>query len=125
MGCGRKGCLRFALKKADKILRRPEFLKLSRIGKKTQNRHFIVIYSTGQFQRTRLGVTVTKNVGCAVTRNRIKRFSREYFRLNRHKVTGDWDINIIAKKSAAQLNSKKAFLSLKNIFNDIALNRDS
>jgi ribonuclease P protein component len=117
--------LRFSLKKADKILKRSEFLRLSTKGKKTQNRHFIAIYSTGQFQRTRLGVTVTKNVGCAATRNRIKRFSREHFRLNRHIFSGGWDINIIAKKSAAELTSKEAFLSLENIFNDIAMGRDS
>ena len=117
--------MRFSLKKADKILKRPEFLKLSKFGKKTQNRHFIVIYLPGQFRRTRLGVTVTKNVGCAATRNRIKRFSREYFRLNRHMITGDWDINIIAKKKAAELTSKEAFLSLKHLFNDIALDCDN
>lgn len=117
--------MRFSLKKADKILKRSEFLKLSKFGKKTQNRHFIVIYLPGKLQRTRLGVTVTKNVGSAATRNRIKRFSREYFRLNRHMITGDWDISIIAKKKAAELTSKEAFLSLKNLFNDIALDRDT
>lgn len=117
--------MRFSLKKADKILKRSEFLKLSKFGKKTQNRHFIVIYLPGKLQRTRLGVTVTKNVGSAATRNRIKRFSREYFRLNRHMITGDWDISIIAKKKAGELTSKEAFLSLQNLFNDIALDRDT
>ena len=117
--------MRFALKKADRILKRSDYLRLSSIGKKTQNRHFIVIYSPGPFQRKRLGVTVTKNVGRAATRNRIKRLSREFFRLNRHMITGDWDINIIAKKKAAELTSKEAFLSLNDIFNDIALERDS
>ena len=116
--------MRFSLKKADKILKRAEFLRLSKFGKKIQNRHFIAIYSTGQFQKTRLGVTVTRKVGCAATRNRIKRFSREYFRLNRHMITGDWDINLIAKKNAAELTSKEAFLSLQNIFIDIARDRE-
>ena len=117
--------MRFSLKKADKILKRSEFLRLSKFGKKIQNRHFIAIYSPGQFQNTRLGVTVTRNVGCAATRNRIKRFSREYFRLNRHMITGNWDINIIAKKTAAQLTSREAFLSLENIFSDIAGGREN
>jgi len=112
--------LRFCFTKADRILKRSEFLKLSILGKKTQNRHFIAIFSPGRFQRTRFGVTVARKVGNAPTRNRIKRFSREYFRLNRHIITGYWDINIIAKKRAADLSSEQAFLSLKEVFKNIS-----
>jgi ribonuclease P protein component len=112
--------LRFFFTKADRILKRSEFLGLSKFGRKTQNRHFVAIFSPGRFQRTRLGVTVARKVGNATIRNRIKRFSRESFRLNRHIITGYWDINIIAKKKAADLSSKQAFLSLQNIFNSIS-----
>ena len=112
--------MRFCFTKADRILKRSEFLKLSIFGKKTQNRHFIAIFSPGRFQRTRLGVTVARRVGNAPTRNRIKRFSREYFRLNRHIITGHWDINIIAKKRAADLSSEQAFLSLKDVIKNIS-----
>jgi len=112
--------LRFCFTKADRILKRSEFLKLSILGEKTQNRHFIAIFSPGRFQRTRFGVTVARKVGNAPTRNRIKRFSREYFRLNRHIITGYWDINIIAKKRAADLSSEQAFLSLKEVFKNIS-----
>lgn len=112
--------MRFCFTKADRILKRSEFLKLSIFGIKTQNRHFIAIFSPGRFQRTRLGVTVARKVGNAPTRNRIKRFSREYFRLNRHIITGHWDINIIAKKKAADLSSEQAFLSLKDVIKNIS-----
>ena len=112
--------MRFCFTKADRILKRSEFLKLSIFGKKTQNRHFIAIFSPGRFQKTRLGVTVARKVGNAPTRNRIKRFSREYFRLNRHIITGYWDINIIAKKRAADLSSEQAFLSLREVFKNIS-----
>lgn len=115
--------MRFVFTKADRILKRSEFLRLSKFGKKTQNGYFVAIFSQGRFQRTRLGVTVARKVGNATIRNRIKRFSREYFRLNRHIITGYWDINIIAKKKAADLSSKQAFLSLQNIFNSISRSR--
>ena len=109
----------FTFTKADRILRRPEFLRLSKTGRKRHNRHFIVVFAPGRYKRTRLGITVTKKVGHAATRNRIKRLSREYFRLNRHTVRGDWDINIIAKKEAAVLSAKDFFSSLQNIFDRI------
>jgi ribonuclease P protein component len=73
----------------------------------------------GSCGRTRLGITVTKKVGNAVVRNRIKRLCREFFRLNKHKITGHWDINIIAKKQAADLSAKDVFSSLKHIFDRI------
>lgn len=119
-GLNEETLLRFDFTKADRILKRSEFLRLSILGKKIQNRYFIVIFSPGRFQRTRLGVTVTRKIGNAPTRNRIKRFSREYFRLNRYNITGHWDINIIAKKKAADLSSERAFLSLKKVFKNIS-----
>jgi ribonuclease P protein component len=110
----------FSFIKADRILKRSEFIHLSKTGKKLQNRHFIVTFSPGQFQRSRLGVTVTKKVGSSVKRNRIKRLSREYFRLNRHHLKGNWDINIIAKKEANGLESDPFFTSLDNLFRKIS-----
>lgn len=112
--------MRCSFTKDDRILKRSEFVKLSRYGKKIQNEDFVAVFSYGKEKRTRLGVTVTKRIGNAATRNRIKRFSREYFRLNRDFITGCWDINIIAKKRAEGLSSKKAFLSLRNILTRIS-----
>ena len=112
--------MRFFFPRADRLLKRPEFYKLSTFGNKVQNRHFIATFAPGCFKRTRLGITVTKKVGHAVTRNRIKRLSREHFRQNKHIITGNWDINIIARHEAAELSSNKAFLSLRNIFDKIS-----
>lgn len=82
------------------------------------------MYTPGQKDRTRLGVTVSKKVGHAAIRNRIKRLSREYFRLNRHVIAGKWDIHLAAKKTAANLSSDQTFSSLKNIFESISRSRD-
>ncbi len=112
--------MRCAFTKDDRILKRSEFVKLSKHGNKIQNEDFVAVFSPGKKKRTRLGVTVTKRIGNAATRNRIKRFSREYFRLNRDLITGCWDINIIAKKKAGDLSTKEAFLSLKNILTRIS-----
>lgn len=105
--------------KADRLLKRPDFLGLTAKGRQQQNKHFIAVFASGKTERTRFGITVSRKVGNAVVRNRIKRFTREYFRLNRYKNTGTWDINIIAKKEAANLSSAQAFLSLQNIFDKI------
>jgi len=86
------------------------------------NGHFLVIYTKGRNGKTRLGITVTRKVGNAVTRNRIKRLSREFFRQNPCRVQGIWNINIIAKKSAAYLSGEQIFKSLRALFEKIKEN---
>jgi ribonuclease P protein component len=73
----------------------------------------------GEKKRTRLGITVTKKIGGAVTRNRIKRLTREFFRRSQHELDGVWDINIIARKKAAGLSSHETFAALRGIFERI------
>ena len=112
--------MRFLLTKADRILKRREFMVLADSGRRIQNEHFIANFSPNQLGRSRIGITVTKKVGPAVKRNRIKRLVREYFRLNRHQLAGCWDINIIAKRQTADISSEKTFRSLTNIIERIS-----
>ncbi|PRP95435.1 Ribonuclease P protein component [Enhygromyxa salina] len=50
---------------------------------------------------TRLGITVTRKVGNAVTRNRIKRLVREVFRVHRLRLPQGLDMVWVAKQQAA------------------------
>ena len=110
--------------KANRLLKRSEFIRLSKCGQRIHNRHFTALLSPGLNDQTRIGVTVSKRVGHAAARNRIKRLIREVFRIQRHKLIGLWDINIIAKKEAAGLPSQQVFSSLERIFDRIAKNDD-
>ncbi|MEW6670786.1 MAG: ribonuclease P protein component [Thermodesulfobacteriota bacterium] len=114
--------MRFFFNKTDRILKRSDYLRLQQTGNKIQNNHFIASFGPGRFNRSRLGITVTKKVGNAATRNKIKRMSREFFRLNRHQLTGSWDIVIIAKKEAVNLTADQTFSSLQNVFDRIPKN---
>ena len=117
----REACpLQYSFTKADRILKRREFIALAKSGRRLQNECFIAVFSPGRHGRSRLGITVTKKVGGAVKRNRIKRLVREFFRLNRQFLSGEWDINIIAKNQISDITSEKAYQSLQNIFNRIS-----
>jgi ribonuclease P protein component len=106
--------------KADRLRKRPEFVHLSKIGRRVQDSHFIVLFAPGHHQRSRLGVTVTKRVGNAVIRNRIKRLFREFYRLKKESDTGrHLDINIIAKKEAIGLTSAETFKKIESLFKKI------
>lgn len=51
---------------------------------------------------TRMGVTVTRKVGQAVVRNRIKRLVREAFRRERHLFADGYDMVWVAKRNATE-----------------------
>jgi ribonuclease P protein component len=91
-------------------------MALSKCGRRIQNDHFIAVFEASKRRRSRLGITVTKKVGKAVKRNRIKRCVREFFRQNRHFYPGNWEINIIAKGKAVELSAEQAYRSLEDIF---------
>jgi len=112
--------MRFSFKKEDRILKRSEFLELTKSGRKLQNEYVIAYFAPGRYDRSRLGITVTRKVGNAAIRNRIKRLVREYFRLNRQHLKQNWDINIVAKQKAADLSSEQVFLALQDLFEKIS-----
>ncbi|MDL2260335.1 ribonuclease P protein component [Deltaproteobacteria bacterium OttesenSCG-928-K17] len=60
-----------------------------------------------------LGVTVTKKVGSAVTRNRLKRQVREFFRHNRRFWPVGFDLVIIARHGAAHKSGAELAADLK------------
>jgi len=61
----------------------------------------------------RIGITITRKIGNAVVRNRIKRIVREFFRSHPLRREKGIDINVIAKKPAARVHSARAFASLR------------
>jgi len=109
----------FNFSKTNRILNRNEFLKLSETGKRVNNRFFTVLFSPGKSGTGRIGLTVSKKSGNAVLRNRIKRYIREYYRINRCKFEFNWDINVIARSGAGTLKSDHFFSSLRDVFNKI------
>jgi ribonuclease P protein component len=106
--------------KGDRLVQRSEFLILSRTGIRFQNRLFIAAINTNIFGSCRLGITVTRKVGNAVCRNRIKRLAREYFRQKRQIFKKHWDISIIVKRACADSSNKAVFSALEQIFDQIA-----
>lgn len=72
-------------------------------GRRLHTRHFGVILAPGTGGPPRLGLVVTRRLGKAVRRNRVKRLLREFFR--RHKLEmPPQDLMIMAKKGAEALS---------------------
>ena len=59
-----------------------------------------MVWLPNQRDASRFGLAVSKKVGNAVTRNRVKRWIRESIRRHRHGLTG-LDVVLIARSGAA------------------------
>ena len=105
--------------KGDRLLKRRTYVQLGIRAKKLQDRYFIVLFDKSDSDRCRLGVTVSRRVGKAVTRNRIKRLSREFFRKNRRLFENTWDIHVIAKRAASDCENEAVLLSLERLLKKI------
>ena len=69
----------------------------------------------------RLGITVSSKMAKAHIRNRFKRIIREIFRLNKHVLSKNLEINVLAKSLDKNLNYieiEKDFLNMISIINE-------
>jgi len=95
-----RGAARFT--QAERLRHRRDYLRAQAQGQRLHTRHFGLVLAPGAAGLPRLGLVVTRRLGKAVQRNRVKRLLREFFR--RHKAAlPDVDLVIMAKKGAAAL----------------------
>jgi len=82
-----------------------------RMGQRRTTEHFIVLSlcrdPAQAATQPRLGVTVSRRVGSAVTRNRVKRGIREWFRRNQPLLTPFAELVVIARQGAADLRARE------------------
>ena len=110
----------YRFQKNDRLLKRKEFLQISQDGKQVGDRYFTIRYLLNDVNRPRLGIIVTKKIGNAVTRNRIKRVVRTFFRHHRHRLDMPWDVVVIARGPAAGMKTKTAHTLLEALFNQLS-----
>lgn len=99
--------------KTVRLRKRSEYLTLSVGGIRRTAPNFIIVCGRNELKHPRLGITVSKKVGNAVCRNRIKRFVREFFRHNQ-ELFFSADYNIIARSGAGHLEYAAVCQELAN-----------
>jgi len=99
--------------KACRLRKSWEFNRVWKMGCKLHTPHFILLNMTNSGSCSRLGLTVSRKVGNAVQRNRVKRLIREFFRNHLHLFDKSTDLSVIAKKGAADLSAKQIYSELE------------
>ena len=69
----------------------------------------------------RVGVTVSKKLGCAVVRNRVRRRFREIWRLNKKDMESGWDIILVARVRAVDSSYQKLDKTYRRLLREAGL----
>ena len=101
--------------KSARLLKRAEYLRLASAPHKATSRGYLVVWQDNGLSGARLGVTVSKKVGCSVVRSRVKRCLREFFRKHRLSMSAV-DINVIARRESALLTYAETIRELDKAF---------
>lgn len=107
---------RFHFPSEARLRKRWEFNTVYRMGCKKNTPHFLLLVSENNNSQSRLGITVSRKIGNAVVRNRVKRSIREFFRINRFRFDIPVDLSVIAKRGAGQVKTRDIWLELEKLF---------
>jgi len=96
-----------------------EFRALKLRGRKLGDAFFSLSVLANQRSTARLGLAIaTRALGSSVARNRLKRITRESFRLNQHALPAV-DISVSARAAARLAESKELWASLDKLWKKI------
>ena len=84
--------------KSARVVRRSEYRAIQRSSLRVVTDHFIIYARKRRRKSQRVGITVSKKVGNAVVRNRVKRLVRECFRQNKEHLPVELDLVLVARK---------------------------
>lgn len=96
---------RLGLPRAQRIRKRPDFLRIQDGGARVGTRHFLVLLAAGAAPDAapRIGIVASRKVGGAVVRNRAKRLVREVFRHATDLFPAGLDVVVIVRAGAHEL----------------------
>jgi ribonuclease P protein component len=98
--------------KRGRLSRSAEFERVYRQGRSTGNR-YLVLYtfprgtSADAGEGTRVGVSVSRKVGGAVDRNKVKRLLREAFATEGERLPADADVVVVARPDVLELAERE------------------
>jgi ribonuclease P protein component len=96
-----------------RLSRSAEFERVYRQGRSVANRHLVLYtFPNASTERPRLGLSVSRKVGGAVERNRVKRLLREAFAQAEDDLLSGQDVVVVARPPAGELAEREGLAGM-------------
>jgi ribonuclease P protein component len=103
-----------------RLSRSAEFERVYRQGRSTANRHLVLYaFPNAASDRPRLGLSVSRKVGGAVERNKVKRMLRESFARVEPTLRDGQDVVLVARPSAAELVEREGLAGVDGALEEL------
>ncbi|HEX0027466.1 ribonuclease P protein component [Streptococcus pyogenes] len=102
------------MKKTYRVKREKDFQAIFKDGKSTANRKFVIYHLNRGQDHFRVGISVGKKIGNAVTRNAVKRKIRHVIMVLGHQLKSE-DFVVIARKGVESLEYQELQQNLHHV----------
>ena len=103
-----------------RLSRSAEFERAYRQGRSHSNRHFVVhAFPRGAQDEPRLGLSVSRKVGGATDRNKVKRLVREAFAAESALVPAGLDVVVVARPDALDLAEREGLAGVRESLREL------
>ena len=107
------------MKKEEVVKNNREFDYIIKNGKYRKNNEYVIYYMNTDKEYNRFGISVSKKIGNAVTRNYYKRIIRNICDKSKNLYSNKKDYIIIMRKGLELLNFDDACLSMNDLLKKI------
>jgi len=99
--------------RSGRLSRSAEFERVYRHGRSTANRQLVLYtFPNASADRPRVGLSVSRKVGGAVQRNKVKRLLREAFARREADLRSGHDLVVVARPDALELAEREGLAGL-------------
>ncbi len=102
--------------KSKTLKENKDFRRLYYKGKSRASSCFVTYVAKSGAKGTRIGITASKKIGCAVERNRAKRVIRAAFSQLEGRINGSYDFVFVARTKTSKVKMQKVLEQMEQHF---------